>query len=85
MLLQAIRTGKRAELRPDQPFILLTGHGDVEVVRSAKALDVSGYIVKPVAAETFTKGVNRALESKMTLRPVADYESVAIHGLARFQ
>jgi CheY-like chemotaxis protein len=83
--LQVIRSGKRADIARDQRFVLLTGHGDMEVVKTAKALDVSGYVVKPVAADTFVKTVLRALASKAALRPVTDYERVPTHELARFQ
>ena len=84
-LLQAIRAGKRPELKREQSFILLTGHGDMDVVRAAKGLDVSAYVVKPVAADTFIKAVTRALESAPTLKPIVEYERVAIGELRRFQ
>ena len=83
--LQLIRAGQRPDIARDQKFVLLTGHGDIEVVKTAKALDVSGYVVKPVAADTFVKTVLRALASKISLQPAADYERVPTHALARFQ
>ena len=84
-LLQMIRAGKRKDVARDQRFVLLTGHGDMEVVKTAKALDVSGYVVKPVAAETFVKTVARALASTVTLKSPVDYERVPTQELARFQ
>lgn len=84
-LLQLIRAGKRKELMRDQRFVLVTGHGEMDVVKTAKALDVSGYVVKPVAADTFVKTIMRALASTVTLKPPAAYESVPTHELARFQ
>ncbi len=83
--LQIIRAGHRADIARDQKFVLLTGHGDMQVVKTAKALDVSGYVVKPVAADTFVKTVVRALATKVTLRPAGDYEHVPTQELARFQ
>jgi two-component system, chemotaxis family, chemotaxis protein CheY len=83
--LQIIRTGKRPDIARDQKFVLLTGQGDIEVVKTAKALDVSGYVVKPVAADTFVKTVLRALASTLAPKPAADYERVPTHELARFQ
>ena len=84
-LLQAVRSGKRPELKREQAFILLTGHGDMDVVKAAKGLDVNAYVVKPVAADTFIKAVTRALESPPALKPAADYERVSIAELRRFQ
>ncbi len=83
--LQAIRAGKLAHVKRDQPFILLTGHGDIEVVKAAKALDVSGYAVKPVAPDTFIKVITRAFATPLALKPVADYERVPTQILKRFQ
>jgi CheY-like chemotaxis protein len=83
--LQSIRAGKLPAVARDQPFLLLTGHGDLEVVKAAKLLDVSAYVVKPVAVETFIKAVSRALITKVALRPPAHYESTKIDDVQRFQ
>jgi CheY-like chemotaxis protein len=83
--LQSIRAGKLPAVARDQPFLLLTGHGDLEVVKAAKLLDVSAYVVKPVAVETFIKAVTRALTTKVALRPPAHYEGVKIDDMQRFQ
>ncbi|MGE4064480.1 MAG: response regulator [Rhodospirillaceae bacterium] len=84
-LLQAIRSGKHREIKRDQRFILLTGHGEMDVVRAAKGLDVNGYVVKPVAPDTFVKTVERALGAAPVLKPPADYERVPTGELRRFQ
>lgn len=83
--LQAIRAGKLAGIKRDQHFVLLTGHGDMDVVRAAKALDVSGYAVKPVAPDTFIKTITRALTLEHTLKPAADYLKVPTGELKRLQ
>ena len=83
--LQAIRAGKVAHIKRDQHFVLLTGHGDMDVVRAAKALDVSGYAVKPVAPETFAKTIARALTAQVPLKSPADYERVTTQNLRRLQ
>lgn len=83
--LQAIRAGRLAHVKRDQRFILLTGHGDMEVVRAAKALDVSGYAVKPVAPDTFIKVVTRALTSAFTLKSAEDYTQAPTQDLRRLQ
>ena len=65
--------------------MLLTGHGDLDVVKVAKALDVSGYAVEPVAPDTFIKTLTRALTVAHALKPPADYERVPTAELKRFQ
>ena len=54
-LLQGIRLGVNARIPREQPFIMLTGHADTDVVKAAMALDVHGYVVKPVATENYSK------------------------------
>lgn len=83
--LQTIRTGKHAHIKRDQRFILLTGHGEMDVVRAAKGLDVNGYVVKPVAPDIFIKTVERALGAAPALKPVGDYERIPTGELGRFQ
>lgn len=83
--LQAIRAGKHRDIKRDQRFILLTGHGEMDVVKAAKALDVNGYVVKPVAPDTFLKTVERALGAAPALKPAAEYERVPGADLQRFQ
>jgi CheY-like chemotaxis protein len=68
-LLQAVRMGKIKFLRPDSCFILLTGSGEVDVVKAAGELDVSGYIVKPATIDklgtTILKARNRTFALNM--------------------
>ncbi|MGE3335601.1 MAG: response regulator [Rhodospirillaceae bacterium] len=83
--LQTIRTGKNPHIKRDQRFILLTGHGEMDVVRAAKGLDVNGYVVKPVAPDIFIKTVERALAAPPALKLPGDYERIATGDLRRFQ
>jgi DNA-binding NarL/FixJ family response regulator len=83
--LQAIRAGRHREIKRDQRFILLTGHGEMDVVKAAKALDVNGYVVKPVAPDIFVKTVQRALDASPPLKPASDYERIPTGDLRRFQ
>jgi CheY-like chemotaxis protein len=59
-LLQAIRTAKIQNFRPDAWFILLTASGDHEVVGLAARLDVSGYLVKPVTPDKLKTTIVKA-------------------------
>ena len=82
-LLKSIRTGRHPQVARDQTFLMITGHGDTEVVSAAKALDVNGYAVKPLSSETFVKAVTRALEHKFVLRPAEAYAAIPTDGLKR--
>jgi DNA-binding NarL/FixJ family response regulator len=75
-VLSRIRTGAQAGIPRDQRFILLTGHGEAEVVRTAMALDVTGYMVKPVSLKNLVQSVERALAKTIAIKPVAAYQAV---------
>ncbi len=59
-LLQAIRTAKIKNFRPDACFILVTASGDHEIVGLAARLDVSGYLVKPVTPDKLKAAIVKA-------------------------
>jgi two-component system chemotaxis response regulator CheY len=77
-LLQALRAGRNPKAPREQPFILLTGHGDIDLVKSAIALDVSGYVVKPVPFDKLMHAIDHALLNPVKLRDAAYYEGVAV-------
>jgi two-component system, chemotaxis family, chemotaxis protein CheY len=77
-LLSRIRTGAQSGVPRDQRFILLTGHGEADVVRSAMALDASGYVVKPVSLKMLVQAVERAFSRPMTLKAVSAYQAVKL-------
>lgn len=60
-LLQAIRSG-RTKADPRIPVVLLTGHSDVSCLRTAMALDVSGFLVKPASRQSLLARLARAIE-----------------------
>src|SRR6185369_192643 len=76
--LQAIRTGACQNVPRDQPFVLLTGHGDSLAVHTAKALDVHGYILKPISTGRLVKTIDLALSQPMKLKPVNHYSNVQV-------
>ncbi len=47
-ILHAVRTGETA-LERDFPILMLTGHAESDLVMRASALDVSGFLYKPVS------------------------------------
>lgn len=76
--LSAVRTGSLASIPRDQQFILLTGHGEIEVVRAARTLDVSGYVVKPVALKTLAQALQRAFSRPVPLKTANEYEAIKL-------
>jgi DNA-binding NtrC family response regulator len=79
--LQSIRQGKRSRLPRDQRFVLITGHGEIEVVKSAKQLDVSAYLVKPVAMDMIIKTLARVFAQEIALKPPEAYAGVIVTGM----
>jgi two-component system, chemotaxis family, chemotaxis protein CheY len=74
--LTTIRTGTINGVSRDQRFILVTGHGEVEVVTAAKALDVSGYIVKPFALDDLVKTLKRAFSGSFNPKSIDEYKAL---------
>ena len=77
-LLQHIREGRNASMVRDTRFVMLTGHGEAEVVRTAAALDVDGYAVKPVSQRSMIQTLTRAFNRKRILKAGSDYATVVI-------
>jgi CheY-like chemotaxis protein len=74
--LAKIRTGAQAGIPRDQRFILVTGHGEADVVRTALALDVNGYMVKPVSLKMLVQAVERAFSRTAPLKAASAYQSI---------
>lgn len=83
-LLQAVRMGVNPRIPRDQPFIMLTGHGETEVVKTALLLDVNGYIVKPVAPIKLAENINRIFKKPITVKEADYYKSVDVKQAATF-
>ena len=76
-LLRSIRAGEVRRVARDICFIMLTGHADQQIVKAALALDVSGFLVKPVAVGNLTRAIDKAFLKKVTLKPPSSYKSHA--------
>ncbi len=74
-LLQQIRGGQHPNIPRDLPFIMLTSSGQEEVVRAAVAMDVHGYVRKPVSMDMLIKAIHRAFNRQLNLKKPADYLS----------
>jgi two-component system chemotaxis response regulator CheY len=77
-LLRMVRCGQAGGARPDTCFIMLTGHADADVVKTAMALDVNGYLVKPVSYEKLAKAVTAAFDRTIKVKPPAEYQDVSL-------
>ncbi len=77
-LLQAVRMGMNPKIPREQAFIMLTGHGETDVVKAAIALDVSGYIVKPVALEKLTQTIDKVLRRPLEIKDADYYRGIKL-------
>lgn len=75
LMVKAIRCGTHG-LRRDLPIVMLTGHTDAAVVVRAKALDVNGFISKPVSKAALTATFQRIFAERFTARSVDEYRRV---------
>lgn len=75
-LLQGIRMGVNPRIPRDQAFIMVTGHGETEVVKTAVMLDVNGYLVKPVSPEKLAQALERAFKKGIQARDVDYYRAI---------
>lgn len=80
-LLQKIRAGNNLGVSRNLRFVMLTGHGDEEVVRTALALDVDAYIMKPVSQGGLISSIERAFARKRMLKSGPDYGAVVLPAL----
>lgn len=78
MFLKAIRTGKLPIIPRKQTFIMLTGHGETEIVKIASKLDVSGYLVKPVPTDKLVVTLKRAFETEIAPKNTDAYNQVSL-------
>lgn len=77
-LLKLVRGGANPEVPRDLPFIMVTGHGDVPIVKKAVELDVSGYCVKPVAPGILAKIVKKAFDEGIDLKDERIYRELKL-------
>ena len=78
-VLKSIRTGDSGAPR-NTPVVILTGHSDDSLVAAGRALDASGYVVKPVSRDDLLSRVNKATNRAFNLKPADEYEVVEVPG-----
>jgi YesN/AraC family two-component response regulator len=77
-LLQAVRAGIRRNIPRDQCFIMLTGNAESDAVKAAIALDVHGYILKPISIEKLVSTIEMALDRSIALKDAAHYRAIKL-------
>lgn len=77
-LLQKIRVGRNPAMNRNVRFLMLTAHGDVDVVKRAMALDVDAYVIKPVSMSSLETALNRAFARKRILQAGSHYASIPL-------
>lgn len=75
-LLRRIRCGE-TDGPADLPVIILTSFSNTDVLTASLALDVNGFLVKPIKPDTVYTKLIQALGERITLRPKGSYESVS--------
>ncbi len=80
-LLQHIREGRNTGMVRDTRFVMLTGHGEAEVVKTAAALDVDGYAIKPVSQRGLMQTLIRAFGRKRIIKGASEYAKVELPSL----
>lgn len=76
--LQAVRTGINPRIPRDQAFVMLTGQGDTDVVKTSVMLDVSGYLVKPVALDKLAQTLERVFRKPIEVKEPDYYRAIKL-------
>ena len=77
-LLQGVRFGVNPRIPRDQAFVMVTGHGDTDVVKSALMLDVNGYLVKPVALDKLAQTLERVFAKQLEVKDPEYYRALKL-------
>lgn len=75
-LLAAIRKGAVSSISRDLRFIMLTGHSESDIVENARALSVSGFLVKPVSMQKMVATVGSVMARDSEIKPAGEYSKV---------
>lgn len=73
--IQLIRSGK-AHTKPDTRVVVLSSFSQTEVLGSAFALDINGFLVKPIIPAVVYEKIIQALSERLRLRAPVAYEAV---------
>lgn len=76
--LKGVRMGVNPRIPREQPFIMLTGHGETDLVKTAMQLDVNGYIVKPVSPDKLAETIDRVLGKSTDIKEPEYYKAISV-------
>jgi CheY-like chemotaxis protein len=76
-LLKAIRTGDGG-LHRNLAVVLLTAHGDADLVGEALALDADAFVLKPIGRDELAERVLRVVERRTKIAPAETYAAVSV-------
>jgi PleD family two-component response regulator len=74
-LLRQIRSGQTSRPR-DSRFLIVTSFSNTEVLGAAMALDVNGFLVKPIRIGVVLEKIERAVRESFQLRAQSEYQAV---------
>jgi len=75
MLIQLIRSGK-THAKPDTRVMVVTSFSQAEILGAALALDINGFLVKPIVPAVLDEKIVQALSERLHLHPPLAYEAV---------
>ncbi len=75
MLIQLIRSGK-THAKPDTRVMVVTSFSQAEILGAALALDINGFLVKPIIPAVLDEKIAQALSERLHLHPPLAYEAV---------
>ena len=75
--LKALRCGMEG-IRNDTPVLMLTGTAHSLLVQQALALDVDGFLLKPVSQASLHSHMRKAMDKNRKIKPPEAYASVAV-------
>lgn len=78
-LLHHIRTGKNPFIPRDMKFVMATGYGDQALVKNAVALDVNGFVAKPITVGSMLKAIQTAMSKSVPTKSAKDYAALKLN------
>ena len=79
-LLRAIRMGEIKAVKPETCFIMVTASSGSGLVNLATALDVNGFLVKPLSVNKLRSTIQKAMQKEFVAGPKR-YAEVVIPGV----
>lgn len=73
--IQTIRAG-RTPLKRETRIVVLTALSQTEILAAALALDINGFLVKPITPAMVDEKIDKALSERLHLHPPLAYEAV---------